>query len=105
MQVIDIIVSRESGNSVWAKVVFLGDRGESVSVRLPCPVPTGGPIGRNRIVKRAASLLHGMVASETFDSLGEQGWPVPAGRFGATSETPLLPREEQWRGGSAPGEE
>lgn len=104
MQIVDTVISREGGNSVWANVVFLGNSGESVSVRLPCPVPTGGPVGRNRIIKRAAALLRDTVESEAFERLGEQVWPDAVGRFGAAPEAPVLP-QEPWRSGPASGKE
>lgn len=103
MQIVDAIVSREGANNAWAKVVFLGDRGESVSVRLPCPVPSGGPIGRVRLIKRAASLLRGLVEDDAFGKLGDQVWPVSAGRFGI-SDVAGRP-QEQWQGHSASGDE
>lgn len=102
MQIVDAIVSREGANNAWAKVVFLGDRGESVSVRLPYPVPSGGPLGRVRLIKRAASLLRGLVEEDAFGRLVDQAWPVPAGRFGI-SDVAGMP--EQWKGRSASGDE
>ena len=86
MHIVDTIVSREGVNSAWANVVFLGDRGESVSVRLPWPVPSGGEIGRNRIIKRAASLLKTLVACESFETAGERAWPTGPARIGAPIE-------------------
>lgn len=96
VQIIDAIVSREGANSVWARVVFLGDRGEAVSVRLPCPVPSGGSVGRVRLIKRAAGLLRNLVESDAFDKIGDQMWPRAAGRSGLP-EFLVLPGK-QWRG-------
>lgn len=81
MRVVDTIISREGDNSAWANVVFVGDGGETVSVRLPCPVPSGGRIGRERIAARAIKLLAGIV------SQGAAGTQRSAtGRFGVASE-------------------
>lgn len=93
MRVVDTVISREGDNSVWANVVFVGVAGETVSVRLPCPSPYGGQVGRSRIVARAMTLLHDLVAAEPQAGFS-QG--QPATRFGkATEET--RPGRERWR--------
>jgi hypothetical protein len=90
LRIVDTIVSREGENSAWANVVFLGDTGESVSVRLPYCIPTGGEIGRNRLIKRATAMLRNLVTCEAFDTLGESGWTLRSGRFGAASEAVIV---------------
>ncbi len=92
MRVVDTIISREGGNSAWANVVFVGDRGESVSVRLPCPVPAGGEIGRARVAERALKLLDGIVSCESAESLLKRSYEPSAGRFGVQPEPTAAPR-------------
>lgn len=86
LRVVDTIISREGGNSAWANVVFVGDRGESVSVRLPCPVPAGGEIGRARIASRALKVLEGIASHESAESLLERPREPGTGRFGERTE-------------------
>ncbi|WEX07104.1 hypothetical protein [Chelativorans sp. AA-79] len=100
MQIIDIVVSRESKNSPWVNVVFLGDDGESVSVRLACAIPSGSDVGRNYIIRRATTLLRSLVTCEAFNTLGETVWVPRTGRFGTASEAPRALRQvaESWTG-------
>ncbi|WP_309084553.1 hypothetical protein [Chelativorans sp.] len=90
MRIIDTVISREGENSAWVHVEFLGDNGESVSVRLPCAVPSGSEAGRNHIIKRATALLRNLVTCDAFDTLGETVWSVRTGRFGVALE-PAIP--------------
>lgn len=95
MHIIDTVVSRENMNSAWVNVVFLGDGGESVCVRVPCTVPAGSEVGRNHIIKRATALLRSLVSCDAFDSLGERVWSPNNGRFGGPVEPPppVAPRQ------------
>ncbi|WP_173931501.1 hypothetical protein [Chelativorans sp. Marseille-P2723] len=95
MHIIDTVVAREGENSVWANVVFLDDNGQTVSVRLAYPMPTGGAAGRAHIIKRAAETLRSLVESDSFATLGEPPWAVPKGRFGTAVETEPVSRESQ----------
>jgi hypothetical protein len=92
LQIIDTVVSREGKNSAWVNVVFLGDSGESVSVRVPCTMPAGTEIGRNFIVKRATVLLRTLVDCDAFNTLGERAWSPHKGRFGVPAD-PLTIRD------------
>ncbi len=103
MKIIDTIVSREGRNSVWANVVFVGDNGESVSIRLPCPVPTGGFAGRMHIIRNAAALLRDLVECKAIDGAGEPVWSAPGGRFGVPHDAPSA--EVHWGNGSVSSEE
>jgi len=87
LHIIDTVVSREGKNSAWVNVVFLGDSGESVSVRVPCTTPTGSEVGRNYIIKRATVLLRNLVGCDAFNALGERVWSPREGRFGAPADS------------------
>ena len=96
MQIIDTVVSREGENSAWVNVVFLGDRGESISVRLPCTIPSGNEAGRNHTIKRATALLRSLIECEAFETLGERVWSPRSGRFGAAPELALEQTLRSW---------
>lgn len=82
MRIIDTIVSREGDNSAWANVVFVGAGGETVSVRLPCPFPSGGHVGRERITQKAIMILSGIAAHDGAQCRGEFQLSSRTGRFG-----------------------
>jgi len=90
LHIIDIVVCRENKNSAWVNVVFLGDQGESVSVRVPCTIPTGNDVGRNYIIKQATILLRNLISCDSFNMLGERGWSPHRGRFGVPAERPAV---------------
>lgn len=75
---VDTIVSREGPNSPWVRVEFVGEGGETVTVRLPFSVAYPDEAGRSRMVGRAMQLMKKIVATG-----GEVEIPLPrTGRFG-----------------------
>lgn len=77
-RLIDTVVSREGTNSPWVTVVFVGNSGETISVRLPFAVSHPDAALRNQIVGRAVQLMQRLVATG-----GEIEVPiVRTGRFG-----------------------
>jgi len=75
---VDTIVKREGPNSPWVTVEFIGEGGETVSVRMPFSVAYPDETGRGRVVSRAIQLMNKIVATS-----GEVEIAVPrTGRFG-----------------------
>ncbi|MDZ5697009.1 hypothetical protein [Chelativorans sp. M5D2P16] len=99
MRIVDTVIAREGDNSIWANVVFVGDGGETVSVRLACPSSGSGEMGRSRIIERAMKLLQGLLAAELPDRFPRS---AQVQRFGVTEQTGS--NDERWRGNSS-GEE
>lgn len=75
---VDTIVKRGAPNSPWLTVEFVGEGGETVSIRMPFSVAYPDELGRSRAVGRAIQLMKKIVATS-----GEVEIALPkTGRFG-----------------------
>lgn len=75
---VDTIVKREAPNSPWITVEFVGEGGETVSVRMPFSVARRDEAGRISMVGRAVILMNKVV-----EASGQPQIAVPTtGRFG-----------------------
>jgi len=77
-RLVDTIVKRESPNSPWVTVEFVGEGGETVSVRMPLSAAHPDRTGSSLIAGRALQLLKSIIATN-----GKAAIAIPrTGRFG-----------------------